>query len=140
MSVAVLANAAGIAATSSGPQGAAVATGVHANEEVCKIMIRQADQFAAYAKNQPLIPDTTKRAKYFADQKALNAALVKAAPASLASDVARLTKESDEFMDAQLAGDRARDKASVAALTSPEHIAAAKRANDYCGVKVSASK
>jgi hypothetical protein len=136
VSVAVLANAAGIAATSSGAQGGAVATGVHANEAFCKTMITQADQGAEYMKNQLLTPDTTKRTKYFADQKALNATLVKTAPASLASDIARFTKESDDFMNAQQAGDRdrARNRAAGAAMSSPEHVA------DYCGVKMSTAK
>ena len=52
-------------------------------------MVRQVELGGEYVKNQPLTPDMTKRAKYFNDQKELNAKLVKSAPASLASDIVR---------------------------------------------------
>lgn len=140
VSVAVLAIS---AATPSAAQGGAVVTGVHANEEFCKTMIRQFELFVEFARLDPISPDITKRAKYFADSKALNATLMKTAPASLASDVALAMKNSDAMMDAQLAGkagDPARIKAATVALTSPEQLAKAKRMNDYCGVKITASK
>lgn len=140
VSVAVLANKDGTAAATSAAQGGAVVTGVHANEEFCKTMIRQFDLFGQFVKLDPISPDMTKRAKYFADQKALNATLVKTAPASLASDVALVTKNANVSTDAQLARDPARIKATVAPLRSPEHFAAAKRMNDYCGAKLTTSK
>ena len=40
------------------------------------------------------------------------------------------------MMDALLAGDRAKDKAAIAGLTSPEHLAASKRMSAYCGAKL----
>lgn len=121
----------------SAAQVGAVVTGVHANEEFCKTLIKQVE---LDMKHQALVSDRTKRATYFADQKALNAALVKTAPAALASDIVLFTKNANAMIDARLAGDRAKDKAAIAALTSPEHLAAAKRANAYCGVKVTTSK
>ena len=123
------------AGTASGAAPAVTMSGPHATEEFCKIMVRQVELGGEYMKNQPLIPDMTKRAKYFNDQKELNAKLVKSAPASLASDIVRFTKEGNDLYDAQLAGDRAKEKAAVAGLTSPEHLAASKRMSAYCGVK-----
>jgi hypothetical protein len=122
------------AGTATGATPAVTMSGPHANEEFCKTMVRQVELGGEYMKNQALIPDMTKRAKYFNDQKELNAKLVKTAPASLTSDIVRFTKEGNDMYDAQLAGDRAKDKAAVAALTSPEHLAASKRMSAYCGV------
>ena len=137
VSVAVLAISA--ATTSVAASGAAqTVTGVHANEEFCKIIVRQVEQFGLFAKVD--LFDMTKRAKYWSDQKELNATLVKTAPASLASDVALQTKNSNAMMDAQAARNATNIKASAAALRSPEHLAAARRMNDYCGVKLPASK
>ena len=73
---------------------------------------------------------------YFADSKALNTTLVKTAPALLASDVALQTRNSSAMYDAQLAGDRASEKAAVGALTSPAHFAASRHMNEYCGAKL----
>ena len=61
---------------------------------------------------------------------------MKSAPASLASDIVRFTKEGNDLYDAQLAGDRAKEKAAVAGLTSPEHLAASRRMSAYCGAKL----
>ena len=103
-------------------------------------MIKQVELFGQVAKLNPISPDMTKRAQYFADQKALNETLVKTAPASLASDVALATKIANASVDAQLARDPARIKASIAPLASPERLAASKRMSDYCGVKQASSK
>jgi hypothetical protein len=139
VNTAALANADGTTAATSATQGGAVVTGVHASEEFCKTMIRQVELGAEFVKHQPLSPDMTTRAKYFADQKELNATLVKTAPASLASDAERFTRNANAMFDAQLAGDRARDQVAVGALTSPEHLAAAKRMSDYCGARQTTS-
>ena len=126
--------------TTAAAQSGAVVTGVHANEEFCKTMIRQVELFGQFVMLDPISPDRTKRAKYFADAKGLNATLVKTAPASLATDVALQTKNANAMFDAQLASDPARIKALTKGLTSPEHFAASRRMNDYCGVKISTSK
>ena len=118
----------------SGATPAVTMSGPHANEEFCKTMIRQVELSGEYMKNQPLVPDTTKRAKYFNDQKELNATLVKSAPASLTSDATRFAKDANDMYDAELAGARAKDNAAVAGLRSPEHLAASKRMSAYCGV------
>ncbi len=117
-------------------QGGATATGVHANEAVCKTMIKQFDLTGSYMKSLGLGTEKTTRSKYFADQKILNAMLLKTAPASLKGDVALFTRNANASYDAQLSGDRASMRAAVAPMLTPEHRAAAKRANDYCGVKL----
>ena len=122
-----------LAATTAAAQSGATVTGVHANEEFCKTMIRQVAVLGQSAKAD--IFDMTQRAKNFADLKALNATLVKTAPASLASDVALQVKNSNASLDAQLARDPARIKASLVPLRSSEHLAVAKRMTEYCGVK-----
>lgn len=114
---------------------AVVMSGPHVNEAFCKTMVVQVELGGEYMKGQALIPDTTKRAKYFNDQKELNARLVKTAPASLTIDVVRFTKEANDMYDAQLAGDRPMEKAAIRGLTSPEHLAASKRMSTYCGVE-----
>ena len=121
-------------------QGGATATGVHSNEAFCKTMIRQFDLMGTYIKSPGLGTDKTRRAKYFADQKMLNATLVKTAPASLKRDVVLLARNANASYDAQLVGDRASMRAAVAPLRTPEHLAAAKRANDYCGVKLTVAR
>jgi hypothetical protein len=117
-----------LAGTASGAAPTVIVSGPHATEEFCKILVRQAELGGEYMKHN----DTTKRAKYFADQKELNAKLVKSAPASLASDAALSTKAANDMIDAELTGDRAK---AVPGLTSPERLAANKRMSDYCGVK-----
>ena len=82
-----------------------------------------------------LIDPATKK-KYFADQKALNGTLVKTAPLSLSSDVALLARDANLGYDAQLGTDRKARMAALAPLRRPEHLAAAKRASDYCGASV----
>lgn len=121
-------------------QGTATATGIHANEAVCKTMIKQFDLTMSYIKSPGLGRDKTARSKHFADQKILYAMLLKTAPAPLKSDVALLTRNANASIDAQLAGDPASMKAAVAPMLTPAHLAAAKRANDYCGVKLSAAR
>jgi len=136
MSVSVLANTDGsVAAAASPAQGGAVATGVHANEEFCRTIIRKVELLGQFMKLDPMSPDTTKRAKYFADQKELNAALVKTSPASIAADVALQTRNANASLDAQLTRDPARIKGTLGPLRSPEHAAASKRMNDYCGTR-----
>lgn len=139
-SVAVLASS---AATTSAAQAGITVTGVHANEEFCKTMIRQVELGAEYMKHEALIPDMTKRAKYFADQRELNATLVKTAPASLATDIVGFTRNANAMDDARRVGkegDREQIKAAARAMTSPEQLAAARRMNEYCGVKFTTSK
>ena len=131
-----IALAALFAGGASGATPAVTMSGPHANEEFCKTMIRQVELSGEYMKNQPLVPDTTKRAKYFNDQKELNAKLGKSAPASIASDAVRFTKEANDLYDAQLAGDSARIKAATGPMRSPEHLAASKRMSEYCGAKL----
>lgn len=126
------------AATAAGAQTGAVATGAHANEAFCKTIIKQAEMFGQFMKAN--LGDVTTRTKYFSDQKELNATLSKTAPASLAGDVALQTRNANASFDAQLSGDRARMRATVAPLRSPEHLAASKRMAEYCGVKVEAVK
>ena len=138
MSIAILVEARSTAATPPAAEQSAMVTGVHANEDFCKTMIKQMELLGQSMKLAP--SDMTMRAKYFADQKALNAALVKTAPASLASDVALQTSNANASLDAQLTRDPARIKATVAPLRSPEHLAASRHMNDYCGVKLTTSK
>ena len=125
-------------------QGGATVSGVHANEAFCKTMVKQVELGAAYMKaNTGLLPDQPKQAAYFADQKALNATLVKTAPASLTSDAVNFTKVANAYYDVQLAGrgaDREFMKTARRDMSSPEHIAQSKRMNDYCGAKVSTSR
>jgi hypothetical protein len=129
-----------VSAATPGAQSGFTVTGVHANELFCKTMITQGELMVGFTKLDPVNPDAAKRAKYFADQKALNATLVKMAPTSLASDVALQTKNSNAMIDAQQAGkagDAARIRAATVDLSSPQHRAANKHMTDYCGVKVS---
>jgi hypothetical protein len=125
-------------------QGWPAPTGVHADEEFCQIMARQSELFGRFAKIGP--SDMSTRAKYFDDQKALNAEFVKAAPATLASDVALQTRNSNarlDAMDMRLKHDQAQDRAhameTAAGLRSPEHIAASRHITEYCGIKVPTS-
>jgi hypothetical protein len=121
-------------------QGGATATGIHSKDAFCTTMIQQFDLMSAYTKSPALGADRTRRAKYFADQKALNATLLRTAPASIKSDVTLLTKDANDSYDAQLGADRAKVMAAIVRLRSPAHLAAAKRANDYCGIKLAAAK
>ena len=133
--VAILAT---LGATASEAQTGAVATGAHANEAFCKTIIKQAELLGQFMKAN--LGDVAIRTKYFSDQKELNATLSKTAPASLAADVALQTTNANASFDAQLAGDRAKIKATSAPMRSPEHLAASKRMSEYCGVKVEAAK
>ena len=127
-----------LAATTAGAQTGAVATGAHANEAFCKAIIKQTELYGQFMKSN--LSDVAIRTKYFADQKDVNATLLKTAPASLADDVALQTKNANAGVDAQLARDPAKMKASMGQLRSPEHLAASKRMAEYCGVKVDAAK
>jgi hypothetical protein len=115
-----------------------VATGAHANEPFCKAIIKQAELFGQFMKANP--SDVTTRAKYFSDQKALNATLLKTAPAPLAADVALQTRNANASIEAQLTRDPAKMKATVGPLRSPEHLAASRRMTEYCAVKVDGAK
>lgn len=141
--VEIVAAAAGLAAllitsTSGSASADQGATGPHANEPFCKTIIEQARMFAEFAKTDMSDPAT--RTKYFTGQKALNAALVKQAPATLATDVALQTKNANASVDAQLSRDPAKIKVSVIPLRSPENLAASRHMTEYCGVKATASK
>ena len=108
-------------------------SGVHANEPFCKTMIKQFDLMTTYTRSGIGLTDPATKKKYFADQKALNATLVKTAPASLTSDIALLARDANFSYDAQQGTDRKAMMAAIAPLRRPEHLAAAKRANAYCG-------
>lgn len=82
------------------------------------------------------VVDPASKKKYFADQKAVNFTLVKTAPLSLLSDVALLAPDANVSYDAQQGTDRKAMMAALAPLRRPEHLAAAKRANAYCGLSV----
>ncbi len=99
-------------------------------------MIKQYEVMTTYTKSGLGLIDPATKKKYFADQKALNATLVKTAPISLKSDVLMLERDSNLGYDAQLGTDRKVRMAALAPLRRPEHLAAAKRASDYCGVSV----
>ena len=120
-------------------QEAVTTTGVHSREEFCKDVLKQMDLGAAYYKaNAGGMPDQQKTATYVAEQKAMGATIVKVAPKSLVDDVVQFTKVANVFYDAQLAGrqgDREAVRAASRAVSSPEHVAAAKRMYEYCGIK-----
>lgn len=121
-------------------QGGATVSGVHASDEFCKTMMKQFDLSVAYNKsNAGQMPNEKQQAKYIADQKALNATLVKTAPVSLTGDITAFMKVANAFYDVQLAGRRgnpAAMKSANQAMRSPEHVAQSKRMFDYCGVKM----
>jgi hypothetical protein len=136
VSAAVLVNTDGTAAATSAAQSGFSVSGVHANEEFCKTMVRQAELAGQQIKASSTVnPDMAKRAKIFADMKALNATHLKAAPASLASDVARATKNSDAGIDAQVANNSKDILAFAEVARSPEYLAISRRMGEYCGVK-----
>jgi hypothetical protein len=115
-------------------QGAKL-TGPHANEPFCKTMMTQYDVSMTYMRSSiGKGPDQKAREKFFADQRAINATLLKQAPMSLRSDIALINKDADASFDAQLHAGPRQMMAAMAPLRSPAHLAAAKRANAYCGV------
>lgn len=118
-----------------GAQGRVVMTGTHANEPFCKTMMKQFETSQAYMLSSiGHAPDPKAREKFFNDQRAINAVLAKQAPASLASDIALINKDADKSFDMQLHADQRHLIAAMAPLRTPAHLAAAKRANAYCGV------
>ena len=117
-------------------QGKLNVSGIHANEPFCKTMIKQFDLMTTYTRSGIGLTDLTAKKKYFADQKVLNATLVKTAPASLSSDVALLARDANFSYDAQQGTDRKAMMAALAPLRAPQHLAAAKRANAYCGLSL----
>ncbi|MEO5903026.1 MAG: hypothetical protein ABIQ55_03350 [Gemmatimonadaceae bacterium] len=117
-------------------QGTLKVSGIHANEPFCKTMIKQFEVMTTYTRSGLGLTDPLTKKKYFADQKVLNATLVKTAPASLATDVALLSRNANLAYDAQMGTDRKAAMAALAPLRRPEHLAAAKRANAYCGLNL----
>jgi hypothetical protein len=117
-------------------QGKLNVSGIHSREPFCQTMIKQYDLMVAYTKSAIGMTDPAAKKKYFADQKALNGILVKTAPLSLSSDVALLARDANFSYDAQQGTDRKAMMAALAPLRKPEHLAAAKRANAYCGLSV----
>ena len=116
-------------------QGGARMTGPHANEPFCKTMMTQYDVSMAYMKSSiGKAPDLNAKKKFFADQRAINATLLKTSPMSLRSDVALINKDANESFDAQLKADPRHMLAAMAPMRTPAHLAAAKRAGAYCGV------
>lgn len=110
-------------------------TGIHANEPFCKSMMTQYAVSMAYMRSSiGKAPDPKARTKFFADQRAINATLLRQAPASLKSDIALINKDANASFDAQLTADPRHMLAAMAPLRSPAHLAAAKRAGAYCGV------
>lgn len=117
-------------------QGKLNVSGLHANEPFCRTMIKQYEVLTTYTKSGLGLSDPSTKKKYFADQKALNATLVKTAPLSLKRDVMMLESDANRGYEAQLGTDRKAMMAALAPLRTPEHRAAAKRASDYCGASV----
>lgn len=117
-------------------QGGLNVSGIHSREPLCQTMIKQFDLMTAYTRSGVGLLDPATKKKYFADQKALNATLVKQAPLSLSSDIALLARDANFSYDAQQGTDRKAMMAAIAPLRRPEHLAAAKRANAYCGLSV----
>lgn len=116
-------------------QGGARLTGPHANEPFCKTMMTQYDVSMAYMRSSiGKAPDQKAKEKFFSDQRALNATLLRQAPMSLKSDIALINKDANDSFDAQLHAGPRQMMAAMAPLRSPAHLAAAKRANAYCGV------
>lgn len=116
-------------------QAGARMTGPHANEAFCKTMMTQYDVSTAYMRSSiGKAPDPKARTKFFADQRALNATLLRQAPLSLRGDIALINKDANDSFDAQLSADPRHMLAAMAPLRSPAHLAAAKRAGAYCGV------
>jgi hypothetical protein len=126
-----------VATTACQSGGSALVSGAHANEPFCKTMVAQADLIAQWVADTKLDPpgkpNMTRAAKYYADAKVLNATLVKAAPASLETDVALQTRTANADMDARMSGDQARIDASIQETGSPEFLAALKHMGEYCG-------
>lgn len=109
-------------------------TGPHANEAFCKTMMKQYEVSQAYmASSIGKAPDMKRRDKFFADQRAINATLLKTAPLSLRSDIDLINRDANASFDAQAHADARHMLAAMAPLRSPAHLAAAKRANAYCG-------
>lgn len=112
-----------------------VMTGPHANEPFCKTMMTQFDVSMAYMRASiGKGPDMEAKKKFFADQKAINVTLLRQSPPSLRSDIAMINKDASDSFDAQLKADPRHMLAAMAPLRTPAHLAAAKRANAYCGV------
>src|SRR6478609_8060688 len=75
-------------------QGGARMTGPHANEAFCKTMMTQYDLSTTYMRSSiGRAPDPKTRTKFFADQRALNATLLRQAPMSLKGDIALINKD-----------------------------------------------
>ena len=113
-------------------------TGLHANDPFCKTTMKQYDVSMAYMRSSiGKGPDQKAKEKFFADQKTINATLLRQAPASLKSDIALINNDANTSFDAQLRADPRHMMAAMAPLRSPAHLAAAKRVNAYCGVVAS---
>ncbi|MEO7369047.1 MAG: hypothetical protein ABIZ36_13910, partial [Gemmatimonadaceae bacterium] len=82
-------------------QGGLSVTGIHSREPVCQTMIKQFDLMKSFMKSGVGLADPAKKKKYFADQKALNATLVRQSPPSLSSDMALLARDANLSYDAQ---------------------------------------
>ena len=116
-------------------QGGAKLTGPHANEPFCKTMMTQYDVSMAYMRSSiGKGPDQKAKEKFFADQRAINATLLRQSPASLKSDIGLINNDANTSFDAQLHAGPRQMMAAMAPLRSAAHLAAAKRANAYCGV------
>lgn len=103
------------------------------SESFCTALLAQRELTAKFDPS-----DMTKRGRYLADQKELNALLVKTAPSALAHDVALQTGNANASLDAQSSLDATSIKAAADVLRSPEHVAATRRMTDHCGSKASA--
>src|SRR6478672_11536679 len=83
-------------------QAGARMAGPHANEAFCKTMMTQYTVSMAYMSSSiGKAPDPKARAKFFADQRALNATLLRQAPLMLKSDIALINKDANDSFDAQ---------------------------------------
>lgn len=103
--------------------------------EFCRTLVAQFERMAKFDPS-----DMTNRGKYFAEQKELNAKLVKTAPGSLSGDVALATTNANAAIDAQASLNATSIKATAAVLRSPAHLAATRRMTDYCGIKATVSQ
>jgi hypothetical protein len=113
------------------------ANGPHANEAFCKTMVAQFVNMQTYMKsNFGRETDSKAQAKYFGEQKAFNALLVKTAPASLKADMTLIDRNLKTSFEAMQHAEKGHMAAAMAPMRTREHLTAAQHANAYCGLKV----
>ena len=113
------------------------ANGVHANEPFCKTMVAQFVNMQTYMRsNFGRETDAKAQTKYFSEQKAFNALLLKQAPPSLSADMALIDRDLKTSFEAMAHADRGHMAAAMAPMRTAQHLNAAQHANAYCGLKV----